>query len=100
MSKLYWGRLYAECSEFPGCWLHAKVRPGPWWFLCRVKLFLLLVWRPLDEQVRSKLPWRAAWDISRVAVGIPPCTVRHGPLGVLPTANITELPKAGKAEKA
>lgn len=66
MSKLYWGRALAQ-ESFTGGWCHARVRPAWYWWLRRLRLFVLIVWRRYEI---SRLDARTAWDISRCAVGL------------------------------
>jgi len=63
--KLYWGTVFCETDL--GGWTWAKVRPWPYWFLCRTWLFVRLVWRR-HESVR--IDWRTAWAVSACAAGL------------------------------
>jgi len=71
--KLYWGTALAQ-TDFLGLWATAKIRPWPCWFYCRVRLFCAIVWRPYET---SRIPWRLAWEVSKVAVGLGPCIVHR-----------------------
>jgi len=77
--KIYWGGVWAQESTTGG-WLFAKVRPRWYWFLRRVKLFALIVWRRWDAQI-SRMDWRTAWSVSEVAVGlVGPIEANCGPI--------------------
>ena len=69
MSVIYWGTVSCE-DERLGAWLWAKVRPRWYWFLCRVWLFVRLVWRRYDDQWTNRIDWRTAWDVAEVAEGL------------------------------
>jgi hypothetical protein len=75
--KLYWGNVMAQ-TDMGGLWIRAKIRPPLYWWLCRVKLFALIVWRRYDPQC-TPMDWRTAWEVSKVAEGLPPCYVNRGP---------------------
>jgi len=65
---VYWGYVRAESADFPGAWLDAKIRPRWYWTLCRIKLFLNIVWRVHDEVDgrNLRLDWETAWDVSGI----------------------------------
>lgn len=79
MRKLYWGRVLAP-TDFHGAWVVAKVRPRAVWALCRIRLFLRIVWRKPDTAPGcTRLDWRTAWDVSNAAIGlVGPVAVHRG----------------------
>ena len=52
----------------------AKVRPAWYWNWRRVCLFLSIVWRKYEV---SRIDWRTAWAVSKVAKGLTPGTTRN-----------------------
>lgn len=74
---MYWGRVLAPtCLNDPATgeplYVYAKVRPMWYWQLCRIRLFLSIVWRMCEtERISVKL----AWKLSDVAVGLTPDSV-------------------------
>lgn len=73
MSTLYWGTALAQ-TDLLGLWVKAKVRPWPYWFIRRLGLFSVLLWRRYET---SRIGWRLAWELSKVAVGLGPCAVHR-----------------------
>jgi len=72
--RLYWGTVMAESADLPGLWLWAKVRPRPWWFLIRLKLFAQIVWRRWETR---RLGIRLAWELSKVTEGLGPTHIHR-----------------------
>ncbi len=64
--KIYWGRVWAQ-ESMAGGWLNAKVRPCWYWWLRRIRLFSVIVWRTWDT---ARLDWSTAWEVSECAVGL------------------------------
>lgn len=69
---LYWGTVFMptdidnpETGE--PLYVHAKVRPAWYWFLRRVQLFALIVWRRYETE---RIGVRLAWELSDTAVGV------------------------------
>jgi hypothetical protein len=48
-------------------YVDAKIRPAWYWTWRRVRLFLIIVWRRYEA---SRIDWRTAWAVSRVAKGL------------------------------
>jgi hypothetical protein len=61
-----WKFVPTDMSDKNGdaLYVYTKIRPSWYWFLRRVRLFLYLVC------CRSRIDWRTAWKMSRVAKGI------------------------------
>lgn len=75
MSKRYWGKVWCQ-TDFGDGWLCAKIRPKWWWWLVRVWALRRWVF------MKGESNWigvGAAWAITRIATGLPPCEIHRGP---------------------
>lgn len=67
-----WTTAFVETDvpnpEGGNCYAYAKVRPRWYWFLCRLRLFFGIVWRPAWGD--SRLDWRTAWEVSGISHGL------------------------------
>ena len=78
MSRRYWGHAMAQ-TDVGGLWAVAKIRPRWYWWLKRLWLFSRIVWRMPDSDPRcTRIDWRTAWEVARVAEGLGPCEVHRG----------------------
>jgi len=59
---IYWGHCWCR-ADFGG-WVNAKVRPRWYWWLRRVRLFSVIVWRWCDL---ARLDWRTSWVVAGIA---------------------------------
>ena len=50
-------------------YVYARIRPMWFWYLRRVKLFALIVWRKCEDD-DWRLDWRTAWKVSECAIGL------------------------------
>ena len=63
----WWGWRFVQVDVAGNCYAYAKVRPRWFWFLRRLQLFGIIVFRKYE---RERIRPLTAWQVSKCAKGL------------------------------